>query len=58
MECRLEKRTCTQCGECERCDLNPEKLCDNCCACLEGEGVDYASIPVVMPPPQGGREKE
>lgn len=48
MECRLMERQCTHCGECERCDLDPEKICDNCCACLEEPSVDYASIPVTL----------
>lgn len=30
-----EGNECIHCGECNRCDLNPDKICDNCCACLE-----------------------
>ncbi|MDO4572165.1 MAG: hypothetical protein Q4C13_02260 [Clostridia bacterium] len=31
----------------ERCELNPEKLCDNCFRCLEpAAGEDYAQIPI------------
>ncbi len=48
-ECKLKERECVHCGECDRCDLNPDKLCDNCCLCLEDARVDYASIPVAMP---------
>ena len=31
-ECVLYDRECCNCGECLRCDLNPEKICDNCAA--------------------------
>ncbi|MDR3085079.1 MAG: hypothetical protein LBU47_02075 [Christensenellaceae bacterium] len=41
--CVLEDRECTNCGECERCDLNPEKICDNCGLCIEPEE-DYAKV--------------
>lgn len=27
------------------CDLDPGKVCDNCCQCIEGEA-DYIEIPV------------
>lgn len=30
----------------ERCDLNPEKICDNCGKCLEMEGVDTTAIKI------------
>lgn len=41
--CLLEQaRPCTDCGECDRCDLDKAKLCDNCCRCL-GEA-DYRAI--------------
>ena len=26
---------CIDCGECEICDLDPKKLCDNCGNCLD-----------------------
>ena len=29
-ECVLYDRECIGCGECDRCDLDPEKICDNC----------------------------
>lgn len=34
-ECVLYDRICIGCGECDRCDLNPEKICDNCGKCLD-----------------------
>ena len=33
--CVLYDRLCTKCGECEMCDLDPSKKCDNCGKCLE-----------------------
>jgi len=44
-ECVLMDRECINCGECNMCDLNPEKVCDNCCACID-KGVDYNSIEI------------
>lgn len=34
-DCVLYDRKCTGCGECDRCDLDPEKICDNCGKCLD-----------------------
>lgn len=34
-ECELYDRKCTGCGECDVCDLDPEKICDNCGKCLD-----------------------
>ena len=34
-ECVLYDRICIGCGVCDRCDLNPEKICDNCGKCLD-----------------------
>ncbi len=34
-ECVLYDRKCNGCGECEICDLDPEKICDNCGKCLD-----------------------
>ena len=33
-ECVLYDRDCIECGECDICDLDPDKLCDNCGKCL------------------------
>lgn len=44
MQCLLGKGICTNCGQCDRCDLNPKKLCDSCGKCLEG--YDYRGIRV------------
>jgi hypothetical protein len=43
-ECILEDRLCTTCGECDLCDLDPSKQCDNCCQCLEFPDGDFAEI--------------
>lgn len=32
--CELYDRECIGCLECEICDLDPEKICDNCGKCL------------------------
>ena len=34
-ECVLYDRICIGCGECDRCYLDPEKICDNCGKCLD-----------------------
>ena len=41
--CVLYDRECIGCGECDRCDLDPTKICDNCMKCIRGE-VDYRGI--------------
>lgn len=42
-KCEIYDRECIDCGECERCDLDSSKICDNCCRCIES-GSDYAEI--------------
>lgn len=34
-DCVLYDRPCTGCMECQICDLDPNKICDNCGACLD-----------------------
>ena len=34
-KCVLYDRDCIGCMECEMCDLDPNKICDNCGKCLE-----------------------
>lgn len=43
-KCVLYDRECIDCGECNRCDLDPEKICDNCGKCLGDPDADYRSI--------------
>ncbi|MDE6597037.1 MAG: hypothetical protein K2K60_00165 [Clostridia bacterium] len=33
-KCVLYERECIGCLECETCDLDPKKICDNCGKCL------------------------
>lgn len=42
--CVLYDRECIGCGECEFCDLDPLKICDNCGKCLNID--DFASIKI------------
>lgn len=47
--CVLYERECIECGECNVCDLDPGKVCDNCGKCigLGGEGAPaYLAIKV------------
>lgn len=37
-------KLCTVCCECDRCDLFPDKFCDNCGKCLGIDGIDYSEI--------------
>lgn len=34
-KCELYDRDCINCGECDKCDLNPDKICDSCGKCIE-----------------------
>lgn len=43
-ECVLYDRECIGCLECETCDLDPNKVCDNCGKCIEFD--DVASIKI------------
>jgi hypothetical protein len=42
--CVLYERDCIGCLECETCDLDPNKVCDNCGKCIEMD--DVASIKI------------
>jgi len=44
-DCFLYDRVCIDCGECDICDLDPSKICDNCCQCIETDA-DYAVIEI------------
>ncbi len=41
--CVLYDRECIGCGECDRCDLDPSKICDNCMKCVRGTA-EYRGI--------------
>ena len=34
-DCVLYERECIDCGECDVCDLDSDKICDNCGKCLD-----------------------
>ena len=36
-QCVLYDRQCINCGECDICDLDPNKTCDNCGKCIESQ---------------------
>ena len=36
-ECVLYDRACKKCGECDICDLDKNKICDNCGKCIEDD---------------------
>ncbi|MBR6525536.1 MAG: hypothetical protein IKT57_06155 [Clostridia bacterium] len=44
-QCVLYDRECINCGECDRCDLDPNKLCDNCMKCVMSDS-DYLAIEI------------
>lgn len=44
-QCVLYDRACIDCGECERCDLDPDKICDNCMRCVNGDD-EYRTLPI------------
>lgn len=44
-QCVLEEKECIGCGECDRCDLDPNKICDNCMKCM-GDEVDFRAITI------------
>jgi hypothetical protein len=44
-ECLLDTdKECNDCGQCEVCDLDQTKICDNCCHCLDD--ADYKAIEI------------
>ncbi len=42
-QCELYERECIDCGECDICDLDPTKHCDDCGKCID-EADEYRSI--------------
>lgn len=46
-QCVLYDRECIECGECNICDLDPGKVCDNCGKCIGlDDSLDYRAIQV------------
>jgi len=58
-ECVLYDRVCVECGECDQCDLDPEKICDNCKKCL-GINAKYRAIRIdgVLTPEESLEEED
>ena len=56
-ECVLYDRECIGCMECETCDLDPNKICDNCGKCLDIR--DYAAIKIdgILTNAEGSRKE-
>ena len=45
--CILYDRACIECGECNICDLDPSKICDNCKRCIGlGGDLEYRAIKI------------
>lgn len=42
-KCIFEEKECNDCGDC-KCDLNPQKVCDNCEKCLNETDAEYLEI--------------
>jgi hypothetical protein len=43
-KCELYDRECISCGECDICDLDSSKKCNNCGKCLDDFFEDYKSV--------------
>lgn len=43
--CVIYDRECIDCGECDMCDLEPEKHCDDCSRCID-DSEEYRSVTV------------
>jgi len=41
-ECVLKEGICTNCGECDACDLEPDKKCTSCGKCIESDAESRA----------------
>ncbi len=44
-QCELYDRECIDCGECDMCDLDPTKHCDDCGMCID-EVDEYRSVTI------------
>jgi predicted Fe-S protein YdhL (DUF1289 family) len=44
-KCELYDRDCINCGECDICDLDSNKRCDNCGRCIDDVS-EYRSITI------------
>lgn len=39
-------KSCSNCGDCNNCDITPGKMCNNCGKCLELQGYDIKAIKI------------
>ncbi len=44
-DCILYDRKCIDCGECNYCELDSNKVCDNCGKCIESD-FEYKAIKI------------
>lgn len=42
-ECVLMDRECIDCGQCDICDLDDSKICDDCCKCIDTDS-DFKGV--------------
>ena len=42
-KCILYERECIDCGECDMCELDPKKRCDNCMKCVNNSA-EYRAV--------------
>jgi hypothetical protein len=42
-ECVLMDRECMDCGQCDICDLDDSKICDDCCKCIDTD-TDFKGV--------------
>lgn len=42
-KCILYERECIDCGECDMCELDPAKRCDNCMKCVNNDA-EYRAV--------------
>lgn len=56
-ECVLYDRECIGCMECDTCDLDPLKICDNCGKCIEIQDVASIKIDKIYTNPEEYKER-
>ena len=55
-KCVLYERDCIGCLECETCDLDPNKVCDNCGKCIDMQDVASIKIDKIFTNPDDYKE--
>lgn len=41
----IDGKICDECGNCNRCDLDPAKICDNCMKCVRTDA-EYNAVEI------------